>query len=663
MCGFAGVVREDGRGVQPKMLGRMGAAVRHRGPDGYGFYLGQRVGLVHVRLSVIDLEGGAQPLTNERGDVIVVFNGEIYNYVELRQQLKAMGHQFRTQSDTEVLVHGYEQWGEALLEQLNGQFAFAIYDRRAEQVLLARDRFGIRPLFYAQLPGSLYFGSEIKALLASGAIGTRPDPRGLDQVFTFWGAIPPRTVFEGIQSMEPGCYAVHRNGQLSIRRYYEPAYASGRYEASDALEQLDDLMRSSVALRMRADVPVGGYLSGGLDSSLVCSLARQVTGSDLRTFSVTFDDPALDERVAQGSIAQALGSEHVSRHVALDEIRECFATAVWHLETPVLRTSPVPLILLSRLARQHGIMVVLTGVGADEVFWGYDLLKEVAVRRFCLRQPDSKIRPLLFDRLYPYLARDPRSATQWRKFFLGAGAADDPLFSHQPRMNLATWIRGFYAAGFSEALGEVDTAEELRSRLPGEFARWSALEQASYLELVTLLSPYLLSSQGDRVAMAHGVETRMPFLDHRVFEFAAALPERSKLQGLREKAILRRWAKDIVPPSVENRPKQPYRAPDVPAFFDHGAPEYVADALSETAIANAGVWDSESVCGLVRRCEAGRPMGVREGQALVGILSTQLWYRAFVEDTSTPCSLSVSGADVTIYDDAALQAGGGERNG
>src|SRR5213593_3382689 len=313
MCGLAGVARQRPRGVSAELLERMAAAIRHRGPDGFGLHADDRIGLAHVRLSVIDVAGGAQPMTNEDGDVRVVYNGEIYNYLELRHELEVHGHVFRTRSDTEVLVHGYEQWGEGLLERLNGQFAFALHDRRTASLFLARDRFGILPLYYAERGGDLYFASEIKALLESCEVERELDPAGLDEVFTFWAARPPRTPFRGIRALEPGCWARWREGTLSIRRYYALDYSGAAAEPADALEALDELLHSGVRLRMRADVPVGGYLSGGLDSSIVCALAAQASPYDLRTFSVTFDDPQLDESVFQQAVAGHLRGGHRAR--------------------------------------------------------------------------------------------------------------------------------------------------------------------------------------------------------------------------------------------------------------------------------------------------------------------------------------------------------------
>jgi asparagine synthase (glutamine-hydrolysing) len=653
MCGLAGIARHEPRGVAVETLDRMAAALRHRGPDGFGRYSGARVGLAHVRLSIIDLQGGAQPLGNEDGRVLVVFNGEIYNYIELQAELEGKGHHFRTHSDTEVLVHGYEEWGTAMLERLNGQFAFAIYDRRTESILLVRDRFGVRPLFYSEARGDLVFASEIKALFASGEVAPAPDLRGLDEVFTFWAARPPRTVFAGVQSLEPGCFAVWQDGRLRVQRYYALAYPEAGEESPDALAQLDELLQSSVALRMRADVPVGGYLSGGLDSSIACRLAAAQSPHQLRTFSVTFDDPRFDEREFQRLVAGEVRSRHAIQAIGPTEVAAVFPEVVRHTETPLVRTAPAPLLLLARLTRQHGIKVVLTGEGSDELFLGYDLFKETAVRLFCQRQPDSTSRPRLFDRLYPHLDPRGRRGAFWQRFFLEAAQPGDPLFSHLPRFKLTAHVKEFYSADARAALNGADPLGELRASLPAEFPRWSPLNRAAYLEMVTLLSPYLLSSQGDRVSLAYGVEGRFPFLDHRLFEFAARLPTRSKLRGLREKDILRRWARDLVPRAVVERSKQPYRAPDVPAFFTPDLVGYARERLQDGSLASTGLFDTQSVAGLVRRCRAGTAVGFRENQAFVAILSTQLWHDQFMDASMPARAGTVPVADVAWEEPSA----------
>jgi asparagine synthase (glutamine-hydrolysing) len=661
MCGIAGIARRVPSGVEPATLARMAGAIRHRGPDGYGFVADRRVGLAHVRLSILDLERGDQPLANEDDRLWITYNGEIYNWRELRGDLAASGHRFRTNTDTEVIVHAWEQWGPAMLERFNGQFAFALYDRVDATVFLARDRFGVRPLYYAERGGDLFFASEAKALFASGEVVAAPDPAGLDEVFTFWAAHAPRTVFRGVRQLRPGSWALWRDGVLTHGMWWTPDFPEEPREPAGTLAELDALLRSAVDTRMRADVPVGAYLSGGLDSSITCALAAPQTPHALRTFSVTFADPALDESAHQLAVAHAIASDHAIQRIARDEIVRVFPDVVRHAETPLLRTAPAPMYLLAKLARERGTTVVLTGEGADEVFLGYDLFKEAEVRRFCLRRPESAVRPRLFDRLYPYLRAEAGGGAMWRRFFLEAGPPDDPLFSHQPRFRLATFVREFYG---DLMRGEVraDVLDELRASLPLAFASWSTLGQASYLEIATLLEGYLLSSQGDRMAMAHGVEGRYPFLDHRLFAFAAALPARSKLRGLQEKAILRRWAAGIVPDAVRARSKQPYRAPDAPAFFGGGKGHeaYVDELLDAPAIRAAGLFDPGAVAGLVRRCRAGRVTAVRENQALVGVLSAQLWYQAFCGVSAQPTPLPLEGAHVLRGDmvPAGLSAAG-----
>jgi len=650
MCGIAGIAHRDARGVPLETLARMGAAIQHRGPDGYGFYAGAHVGFAHLRLSIVDLQGGAQPLTNEDGQVVITYNGEVYNHLELRRELEGRGHVFRTRSDTEVLVHAYEEWGADMLRRLNGQFAFAIYNAATRSLFMARDRFGVRPFFYAQRDGSFYFASEIKAILASGEVRASIDPAALDEVFTMWAARPPRTGFQGIASLEPGTYGIWRDGRLNLHRYYELDYPEGGMEPGDAIEQLDELMLSGVGMRMRADVPVGAYLSGGLDSSITSSLAASASPHQLRSFSITFDDPRFDESGFQRSVAQGVGSLHAITSIGQNTIAESFPDVVWHAETPLLRTAPSPMYHLAKLTKSKGIKVVLTGEGADELFLGYDLFKEVSVRRFCLRRPESTGRQKLFDRLYPYLIEQGRGGEFWRKFFLNAGKPGDPLFSHMPRFLLTSWIKEFYSPEFSASLTGTDVLDELRSSLPTRFFGWSQLNQAAYLEMTLLLSPYLLSSQGDRMAMAHGVEGRYPFLDHRLFEFAAALPTGSRLRGLKEKEILRRWAKRILPGTINSRAKQPYRAPDAPSFFASNAPGYIADALSSEAILRVGIWSPRAVAGLVRRCRSGQAISFRENQALLAVLSTQLWHRQFVESSPANRALGVSSADVVLHD-------------
>lgn len=655
MCGMAGIALREPRGVSAAALARMAAALRHRGPDGYGVCTGPHVGFAHTRLAILDLACGAQPMVSGDGRFAITFNGEIFNYLELQQELAARGARFRTHSDTEVLLQAWAAWGDAMLPKLNGQFALAIHDRASGALLLARDRSGVRPLFYAHRNGDLVFASEAKALFASGLVPAEPDYQGLDEVFTFWAARAPRTPFRGVQQLEQGTCAEWRNGSLRTWRWFEPGYDPESAEPADALDQLDALLRSSVAFRLRADIPVGAYLSGGLDSSITCSMAAASSPFALRTFSVTFDDPQVDESAHQRRVAQAIGSDHAIQHIARSEIAGVFPEVVRHAETPLVRTAPAPMYLLAKLARSRGITVVLTGEGADEVFFGYDLFKETLVRRFALRQPSSAIRPRLLDRLYPYLTGGQGGAF-WRRFFLDAGPLDDPLFSHLPRFRLTSWIKEFYSDEVRGQLRGFDPLQELRDALPPAFPHWSELGKAAWIESATLLSNYLLSAQGDRVAMAHGVEGRFPFLDHRVVAFAARLPDRSKLRGLAEKDILRRWARRQALTGLSDRGKQPYRAPDVPPFFAPGAPDYVRALLAPEALRQTGLFDERAVAGLVRRCSAGQALGFRESQALVAVLSTQLWHQAFIGRPADAGALPLDGADVLIHEGEGMPA-------
>jgi len=454
-----------------------------------------------------------------------------------------------------------------------------------------------------------------------------PDLVGIDDVFTLWGARAPRSPFRNVHQLRAGSLLVWESGRVVAERtWWRPQYAPA--DPGSSPEELDELMRDSVRLRLRADVPVGTYLSGGLDSSLITALAQDASEHELRTFSVAFRDALFDERIHQEEVAAELGTRHHVLEIDEADIAGAFCDVVYHAETPLIRTAPVPLYLLARATREHGITVIATGEGADELFWGYDLFKELVLRGQAERDESALDR---LNELYPYLGGPgARRGPAWRRFFAQAGAADDPLFSHQTRAAATGAVKDFYRDEVAVELLAEDSMERLRADLPESFGRWSALERAAYVELRTLLEPYLLAAQGDRVAMAHGVEGRYPFLDHRVFELSVRLPEERKLDAeLHDKIALRELAATVLPSTVARRPKQPYRAPEVASFFAGDSPEWVEQALSPVALRATGLFDERRVEGLVRRCRAGRATGLREGMALVGILSTQVWYEHF----------------------------------
>lgn len=637
MCGFAGYAGEGfGAEHAPSLLSAMGQAIVHRGPDGHGIWTGPGVGLSHVRLSIVGLADGQQPMTSTDGRYTIAFNGEIFNYVELREELKARGASFRTGSDTEVLLQLYAYDGEACPQKLNGDFAFAIWDATERRLFLARDRMGVRPLFYTEHRGTLYFASEVKALLTVPGIEAELDPIALDQIFTLWAPIAPRTAFRDIFELEPGQMLVREGGANRLASYWMldfPDAGEHGATAEDHSEELRALLTDAVRLRMRADVPVGSYLSGGLDSSLISALAAPMAPSGLNTFSVTFDTAEHDESSFQQQVATALGTRHRSVASSPCMIAAAFPDIIRFTERPVLRTAPAPLYTLAGLVREAGMKVVLTGEGADEVFAGYDIFREAKLRRFCARQPGSKIRPHLFRKLYPYLPGLKQQSAEYLSAFFNVSGTDpsDPLFSHRPRMKSTAAAKIFYAGDLRETLGTYDAAEELSTRLPERFSRWHPLNQAQYLETRLLLPGYILSSQGDRMAMAHGIEGRFPFLDHRLVEFATRLPPDAKLKGLREKHILREAAKGLLPESVTQRQKQPYRAPDSSSFTGPGTdePSYVEGLLSERAITATGLFNPMAVSKLHGKCRKQDVAGFRDNAAFVGILSTQLWAENF----------------------------------
>ena len=628
MCGIAGIVRRHpGPPPDEQSLLRMVGAIRHRGPDGFGYALDNGVGLINTRLSIFDLPGGWQPIQDGPDGGIIVYNGEVYNHYELRRDLEARGESFETTTDTEVVLRLLEREGIASLDRLNGQFALAWWQPGPRRLTLIRDRFGVRPLHYAlKDDGTLVFASEVKALFASGEIRPEPDLRGIDDVFTLWGPRPPRTVFAGVKQVPQGGVLVWEAGRITEERtWWTPSFDATEGPEGD----LEELMRDSVRLRLRADVPVGAYLSGGLDSSLIVALAQQETEHQLRTFSVAFKDPNYDERGQQEQVARALGTDHHVVEAGPSEIANAFPDVVRHAEQPLIRTAPVPLFLLSTEVRANDIVVVATGEGADELFWGYDLFKEVVVRELHQRDPEGA-RELL-EQLYGYLPANARRGPAWDRFLLETGDPGDPISSHMTRVEATAAVKAFYRPEIAAEIGEGQSLDRLRSGLPSSFGDWSSLQRASWLEISTLLEPYLLAAQGDRVAMAHGVEGRYPFLDHRVFEHAAQLPAERKLAGMTEKAALRELAADLLPPEIVNRSKQPYRAPEVAPFFAPGAPAWVEESMSAEALQETGIWDEQRVAGLMRRCRAGKATGFREGMALIGVLSTQLWHRAFFQ--------------------------------
>lgn len=647
MCGIAGsLIINPNSGATHPDVAAMISTLLHRGPDGTNYFKSRLCALAHARLSIIDLETGAQPMSNEDDTVWTVLNGEIFNYIELRAELEALGHRFRTCSDTEVIVHAYEEYGNRFVERLNGQFAIALWDSRRERLLLLRDRVGIRPLFYAHSGGRLLFASEAKAILAVAPEKAVLDEQALAQIFTFWSAVGSRSAFKDVRSLPPGHLLILENGRERLEGYWDWEFpAAGRWSALSleaAAEALRALLVEATHLQLRSDVPVGAYLSGGLDSSGIAALARQRAGS-LQTFSITFDEAEYDEGGFQRRMAAHLGVRHSTLRCTASDIGHAFPELIWHTESPVLRTAPVPLMLLSRHVHEAGFKVVLTGEGADEVFGGYDLFKEGKVRRFWARHPDSQWRALLFSRLYPYLAHSPVANRSFARLFFGQRLqeVDNPFYAHLTRWSTTRGIFRFLSPEFRSLLERARPEEELKAQLPARFEAWGDLARDQYIEVKTLLEGFLLSSQGDRPSLAHAVEGRLPYLDHRVIEFVNGLSPRLKLRVLREKVLLKAALSDDLPDSILQRPKQPYRAPDCSSFFVAGRPlPYVQDALSTSSLRRTGYFDPQTVERLMHKCQTGRALGAGDNMAFVGILSTQLLHEHFLAGRAISAAVS-----------------------
>ncbi len=635
MCGIAGIIVHNGAPgtISVEILARMAGALRHRGPDGTGIYVDDRAGLVHTRLSIIDLAGGAQPIHNEDGTLWIVYNGEVFNYPELRESLLSRGHRFYTSTDTEVILHLYEDKGPDCLVELNGQFAIAIWDAKRNTLFLARDRIGIRPLHYHVGGGCIRFASEIKALFQDPFVPRRIDPRALDQIFTFWSTLPGRTFFQGIEELLPGHFLLASEGGVRIGKYWElpivPPEERLNLADEEIRERCTELLFDAVRIRLRADVPVGCYVSGGLDSSLIAAMVQGRFDNRLKTFGIGFQEATFDEERYQERMVNHLGTEHTRIRAGNAEIGRGFDEVVRCCETPVLRTAPVPMYFLSGIVRESGFKVVLTGEGADEFFGGYDIFRETLVRWFWSRDPTSRLRPLLIEKLYPYLFGDPRLRETLRAFF--ANGIDDPgdrFFSHRIRWENTARIKTFFGGAIRTAVRGYDALEELAAMLPVGFHSADPLARAQYLEIVTFLSKYLLSSQGDRVAMGHSVEIRLPYLDYRLMEFLSRLPTRHKVFGLTEKTLLKKIGQDLVPDEILSRSKHPYRAPIRESLLPEGDP--TPAVLSAEAIRDAGLFDGVKVEGLLRKMRSVPRASEVDGMALSGILSAQIVHQAFV---------------------------------
>ncbi len=644
MCGIAGIYNYQStkEASTERIVKNMLSLIRHRGPDESGVFMDNGVGMGSVRLSIIDLSSGQQPMSDHSGRYWIVYNGEIFNYKELRSKLIKKGVQFKTTSDTEVVVQMYAIYGADCLNYFNGQFAFCIWDRYEKKMFLARDRVGIRPLFYWYQNNSFAFCSEIKGIFSLERVERSLDVDSLSQIFTFWTTITPKTPFKNIFELQPGHYMYLNSGGIQIKKYWNLDFSSLKTPAtvnlSDSIEELDSLLHDAVKIRLRADVQVGAYLSGGLDSSLTTSYIKKINPEILNTFSIGFSEKAYDESDYQIEAANFFNTNHTSFSCTSDELSKNFAKTIWHTEFPILRTSPIPMFLLSKKVRDNNIKVVITGEGADEFFGGYNIFKEAKIRRFWASQPHSKIRPKLLTRLYPYIPQLKSSQDISLKMFFGYKLKEtvNPFYSHLIRWENTSRLKSFLSDDVISSLNGSTSQSYLLETLPEDFDEWSGLAKSQYLEANIFMSGYLLSSQGDRMAMGNSVEGRYPFLDHRIIEFSSKLPENFKLNCLNEKFILKKLSAGRIPDSITKRSKQAYRAPISKSLYKLGTSDLFLDFLSDELIISYGIFNSKKVKTFLAKLEQHDTISEIEQMALVGILSTQMLYKMYINEPFTP---------------------------
>ncbi|MBN3725608.1 asparagine synthase (glutamine-hydrolyzing) [Burkholderia sp. Ac-20379] len=633
MCGIAGFLSIDAHPEHaPDTMRRMLAAIAHRGPDGSGYVIDDRLAMGTARLSIIDVKAGTQPISDPGGRYWLCYNGEIYNYRELRAQLEARGCVFHTRSDTEVVLQAWIQWGEGCLEKFNGGFAFALYDRATQELVLARDRYGKRPLFYARHGSQLLFASEMKAFLAVPGFAFEQDPAQISAILGQWTPLPDQTGFAGIHSLPMGEWLrVGLRGELASRRYDTLDFAGGAPIASeaDAIERIRQALTDSVALRLRSDVEVGVgvYLSGGLDSAIVALLAGQQTGQTLSTFSVEFEDAQFDESPEQQTVAGFLGTRHSSVRVTHGDIVRHFPDAAFHAEVPAFRSAFVPMYLLARHTREAGIKVILSGEGADEAFLGYDLFKETQLRA-AWNTLDETQRGTQLGRLYPHLDHyGPQDVAALTGLYGQFAEEQLPgLFSHELRFQ-----NGRFSTRLLNAPGDPFAAiGALCAREPA-YAAMTPVQKAQWLEFKTLLPGYLLSTQGERMSLAHGVENRCPFLDKQVIDLAASVNLRFD-DGFEEKRLLRMAFRDSLPASVVEKRKFPYRAPESAAFAAH-RPDYLEMLLADAELAKLPWLNAKFARALTNKVltKPAAEISTKENQTFIFLLSMACLNHAFVQ--------------------------------
>jgi asparagine synthase (glutamine-hydrolysing) len=631
MCGIAGALDLTGmREFSHQRLLAMTGAIAHRGPDDEWFHLEPGIALGARRLAIIDVAGGRQPIANEDGSVWVAFNGELFEYPELRRQLLADGHHLATRCDTEAWVHLYEDLGEAMFARARGQFAVSLWDRKTRTLILGRDRVGICPLYYAEADGWLLWGSEIKALLASGLVAPRPDARGVDHFFTFFCAGTTRTCFEGVKSLPPGHHLTIRDGRMIERRYWDLDFPDAGYERrlddpAPLVDELEGLLAQAVERRLRSDVPVVSYISGGLDSTVVLGLCSRHRGAPIPAFTIGLDRAGPDERTHAAEAATALGSPLATVTMNRSGIGATFPELIRAAEGPVVDTSCAALLRLAQSVHEQGFKVALTGEGADEALAGYVWYKSQVLRDAITRRIGYGL-PRWFRRVLVSSVARGRPSLPPERAIGGVRPAQQDLFEliSQAKPTL-------YSSEMWNRLGGHSPYDDLD--IPGDrIRRWHPLNQSLYVGYKAMLAGLLMIAKGDRVAMNASVETRYPFLDDDVISFCAGIAPEYKLRGLTEKWILRQVAARILPARIANRPKTMFRACMSGSFLAPSRPLWVDQLLSPESLRSTGYFNPAAVARQ-RAWQVGipriTPARFVYDVGLTSVVSTQLWHHLY----------------------------------
>lgn len=629
MCGIAGILKtEPNSNASPEVLERMLTAIFHRGPDEDGRLVDGPLAMGMRRLSIIDLADGTQPIFDESGRYGVVFNGEIYNYKELRQDLIGRGHTLKTHSDTEVIVHLFEELGPGCLEHLRGMFAFAVWDSQERSLFVARDRLGIKPLYYTERDQSLIFGSEIKAILEHPSVSASLDPAGLSGYLSLKYVPAPKTLFNGIQALLPGYYMWVKKGQIDIKKYWDFSFAKQEplKNEREYVEELGELLRESVKLRLRSDVPFGAFLSGGVDSSTIVALMAEQLGDPVKTFSVGYG--VGDELPYAKAIADRFGCEHHELNITAADFLEHAETVLWHMDQPIADQATVATHMLAKLARQH-VKMVLTGEGGDELFAGY---ARYAGERF---SPWFRPLPDWAGRVIRDLSR---MVPGQRRAKIAIGA----LTLRDEATRYANWFPAFSDDLKVAVLGNGMSEFSVGAR--GDFARYLAdcdakdkIDRMLYVDTKMWLPDFLLL-RGDKLTMANSLEARVPLLDHKLVEFAARLPAQFKIKGKVRKYLLKKFAETLIPPEIIHRKKQGFPIP-IEEWLRKEARPLMRDLLAPETIQRRGLFDGKYVAKLMQMHESGQADYAVE---LWGLMSIEMWMSRFCDGSysrSSDCNV------------------------